>query len=44
MRVNSVNQRLCTLFQIDLEIIRLMRSKDFSFDFAKDVSKFVILR
>ena len=33
-----------TFFQIDLEIIRMMRSKYFSFGFAEDVGKFMILK
>jgi len=33
---------LSTFFQIDLEIIRIMRSKDFSFGFAENVGKFMI--
>ena len=35
---------MSTLFQIDLEVIRSMRSKNFSFSFAKNVGKFMILR
>ena len=35
---------MSTFFQIDLEIIRTIRSKDFSFDFAENISKFIILR
>jgi len=35
--------RLSTFFQIDLEVIRIMRSKDFSFAFAKNIGKFMIL-
>jgi len=35
---------LDTFFQIDFEVIRTMRSKDFSFGFVKNISKFVILR
>ena len=31
-------------FPIDLEIIRTIRSEDFSFDFAENISKFVIFR
>jgi len=38
------NWRLSIFFQIDLEVIRMMRSKDFSFGFAKNISKFMILR
>ena len=41
---NGANQRLSTFFQIDFEVIMTMRSKDFSFIFAENVSKFVILR
>ena len=33
-----------TLFQIDFEVIRMMRRESFSFRFAKNVSKFMILR
>ena len=35
---------LSTFFQIDFEVIRTMRSKEFSFGFAKNISEFVILR
>jgi len=35
---------LSTLFQIDFEIIRMMRRESFSFSFAENVGKFVILR
>ena len=35
---------MSTLFQIDFEIIRMMRSKNFSFSFAENISKFMILR
>ena len=35
---------MCTLFQIDFEVIRMMRRENFSFCLAKNVSKFVILR
>ena len=35
---------MSTLFQIDFEVIRTMRRKSFSFSFAENVSKFVILR
>ena len=31
-------------FQIDFEVIRSMRSKNFSFSFAENISKFMILR
>jgi len=34
---------LSTLFQIDFEIIRTMRRKSFSFSFAENISKFMIL-
>jgi len=34
---------LSTFFQIDLEIIKMMRSKDFSLSFAENISEFVIL-
>ena len=30
-------------FQIDLEIIIMMRSKEFSLSFAENISKFVVL-
>ena len=33
-----------TFFQIDFEVIRIMRSENFSFSFAKNISKFMILR
>jgi len=42
-RVYRANQRLST-FQIDFEVIRMMRSKDFSFSFAENIGKFMILR
>ena len=32
-----------TLFQIDFEVIRTMRRKNFSFSFAENINKFVIL-
>jgi len=35
---------LSTFFQIDFEVIRLMRSKNFSFSFAENVGEFIILR
>ena len=35
---------MSTLFQIDFEIIRTMRRENFSFNFAENVGKFVILR
>jgi len=31
------------IFQIDFEVIRTMKSKDFSFSFAENIGKFVIL-
>ena len=34
---------MSTLFQIDFEIIRMMRRENFSFSFAENVGKFVIL-
>jgi len=34
---------LSTLFQIDFEVIKTMRRESFSFSFAKNVGKFVIL-
>ena len=34
---------MSTFFQIDFKIIRTMRSKNFSFSFAENVSEFVIL-
>jgi len=39
-KVYRANQRLSTFFQIDLKIIRIMRSKDFSFGFAENIGKF----
>jgi len=42
-RVYKANWRLST-FQIDFKVIRTMRSKDFSFSFAENVGKFIILR
>ncbi len=35
---------MSTLFQIDFKVIRMMRSKNFSFSFAKNIGKLVILR
>ena len=43
-RVYRANQRLSTFFQIDFEVIRMIRSKNFSFSFAENVSEFMILR
>jgi len=34
---------LSTFFQIDLEVIKIMKSEDFSFSFVKNIGKFVIL-
>ena len=34
---------MSTFFQIDFEVIRTIRSKNFSFSFAENVSKFMIL-
>jgi len=34
---------LSTFFQIDFEVIRMIKSKDFSFSFAENVGKFMIL-
>jgi len=42
-RVYRANQRLSTFFQIDFKVIRMMRNEDFSFSFAENVSKFMIL-
>jgi len=42
-RVYWANWRLSTFFQIDFEVIKTIRSKDFSFSFAENVSKFMIL-
>ena len=41
-REYRANWRLNT-FQIDFEVIRMIKSKNFSFSSAKDISKFVIL-
>jgi len=35
---------LSTLFQIDFEVIRMMRRENFSFCLAENIGKFVILR
>jgi len=35
---------LSIFFQIDLEVIRMMRSKYFSLGFAENIGEFVILR
>ena len=42
-RVYRANRRLSILFQIDFEVIRTMRRENFSFRFAENISKFVIL-
>ena len=34
---------MSTLFQIDFKVIRTMRRENFSFSFAENISKFVIL-
>ena len=34
---------MSTLFQIDFEIIGIMRSKNFSFSLAENIGKFMIL-
>jgi len=34
---------LSTLFQIDFEIIRMMRRESFSFSFAENIGKFMVL-
>jgi len=34
---------LSTLFQIDFEVTRTMRRESFSFSFAENVGKFIIL-
>ena len=34
---------MSTLFQIDFEVIRMMRRENFSFSFAENVGKFMIL-
>ena len=34
---------MSTFFQIDFEVIRTMRRENFSFSFAENVSKFMIL-
>jgi len=35
---------LSTFFQIDFEVIRMMRSENFSFSFAENIGEFVIFR
>ena len=34
---------MSTFFQIDFEVIRTMRSENFSFSFAEDIGEFIIL-
>ena len=34
---------MSTLFQIDFKVIRMMRSKNFSFSFAENIGEFMIL-
>jgi len=34
---------LSIFFQVDLEVIKIMKSKNFSLGFAENISKFVIL-
>jgi len=41
--IYRANWMLSTFFQIDLEVIRIMRSKYFSLGFAENISKFMIL-
>ena len=43
-RVYKANWRLSTFFQIDVEVIRMIRSEDFSFSFAENIREFIILR
>jgi len=42
-KVYRANWRLSTFFQIDFEVIRMMRSENFSFSFVENVGKFMIL-
>ena len=35
---------MSTLFQVDFEVIRTMRRENFSFSFAENIGKFMILR
>ena len=35
---------MCTLFQIDFEVIRTIRRENFSFCLTKNIGKFMILR
>jgi len=34
---------LSTFFQIDFEVVKTMRRENFSFSFAKNIGKFIIL-
>ena len=43
-KVYGANQRLSIFFQIDFEVIKTIRSKKFSFNFAENIGKFMILR
>ena len=43
-RVYRANRRLSILFQIDFEVIGTMRRESFSFSFAENIGKFMILR
>jgi len=42
--VYRANWRLSTFFQIDSDVIRTIRSKDFSFSFIENISEFVIFK
>ena len=42
-RVYRANWMLSTLFQIDFEVIRIMKSENFSFSFPENIGKFMIL-
>jgi len=35
---------LSIFFQVDLEVIKIIRNKDFSLGFAENISKFMIFR
>jgi len=43
-RVYGANWRLSTFSQINFEVIRMMRSKDFNFSIAENIGEFIILR
>jgi len=43
-RVYRTNQRLSIFFQIDLEVIKIMRSEYFSLGYAENICEFVILK